>query len=295
MPSVMITTEVLRHAVNSPHLKVLREAGYEPHYPLQNVLLTEADTLAALAGCSAVIAGSEPYTERVFAGLPELRIISRNGVGYDAVDVAAATRHGVAVTITPEGNHQAVAEHTLALVLAVARSIVQGATETRAGLWRRRGVHVPLRGKTLGIVGLGRIGRSVAIRAAALGMRLMAHEKFPDRAFVQQHQIELADLDSLLAASDFVTLHTPMSNETHGFINRHTLARMKQGSFLINTARGGLINEADLVDALRSGHLAGAGLDVLSIEPPPADHPLLALENVIVTPHVSALDAQAVE
>jgi D-3-phosphoglycerate dehydrogenase len=294
MPSVLITTEVLRDAPG-PHADLLRAAGYDIRYPAKAALLTEDDTLAALQGFVTVIAGSEPYTDRVLAGLGSLRLISRNGVGYDAIDVPAATRRGIAVTITPEGNHQAVAEHALALLLAVARSVVQNANDTRKGNWRRRTIFIPLRGKTLGIVGLGRIGRSVAVRAAGFGLRLLAFEKFPDHEFLKKHAIQLVDLDTLLAESDFITLHTPMTAETAGLINRRTLACMKKGSVLINTARGGLVNEPDLVEALKSGHLAGAGLDVLASEPPPPDHPLLALDNVIVSPHVSALDSQAIE
>jgi phosphoglycerate dehydrogenase-like enzyme len=259
------------------------------------VPITEDDTVDAAQGCVAALAGSEPYTDAVMGRLPTLRIISRNGVGYDRVDVPAATRRGVAVTITPESNHRAVAEHALALMLAVARGIVQSANDTRAGRWTRRSVHIPLRGRTLGIVGLGRIGRSLAARAGAFEMQILACEKFPDMQFVNRHGVQLVDLDTLLARSDFVSLHTPMSGETRELIDRQALARMKRGSVLINTARGGLVNENDLLEALRSGHLAGAGLDVLATEPPPAGHPLLALDNVIVSPHVAALDSQAVE
>jgi phosphoglycerate dehydrogenase-like enzyme len=293
MPSVLITTEVLRNAPGA-HVDLLRQAGYDVRFPAKAALLTEEDTLEALEGIGAVIAGSEPYTDRVLAGLPQLRVISRNGVGYDAINVPAATRRGVVVTITPEGNYQAVAEHAMALLLAVARSIVQNANDTRKGIWRRRTIFIPMRGKTLGLVGLGRIGRSVAIRAAAFGLRLLAFETFPDLDFVNSHAIRLVDLDTLLAESDFVSLHTPMTKETQGLINARTLGLMKRGSLLINTARGGLVNEGDLLEALKSGHLAGAGLDVLATEPPPAGHPLLALDNVIVSPHVSALDSQAV-
>ena len=294
MPKILITTEALRES-SGPHLAKLRAAGLEVGYPAKNVLLTEDEVLAALVGCVGVIAGSEPYTDRVLAGLPELRVISRNGVGYDCIDVPACTNRGVVVSITPEGNHQAVAEHAMALLLAVARSVVQNANDTRAGNWRRRGVHVPLRGRTLGIVGLGRIGRSVAIRASAFGMRLVAYEKFPDQAFVAKYDVELVDLDTLLAQSDFVTLHTPMSPETRALINAQSLAKMKRGSFLINTARGGLVEEQALLDALNSGHLAGAGLDVLVCEPPPKSHPLVAHPNVVMSPHVSSLDSQAIE
>ena len=293
MPRVLITTEAL-HKNSGPHLPILERAGFEVCYTPRGFLLTEEETLAAMQDMPAVIAGSEPYTERVLAGLPKLRVISRNGVGYDRIDVPAATRHGVAVTITPEGNHQAVAEHALALLLAVTRSIARSSAETRTGQWRRQNVHIPLRGKTLGIVGLGRIGRSVAVRAEAFGVKLIACEKYPDAEFVKRHNIELVDLDTLLSRADFVSLHTPMGPETQDLINRETLARMKPGSVLINTARGGLVNEADLLAALQSGHLAGAGLDVLQCEPPPADHPLLRLDNVVVTPHVSSLDTQAI-
>lgn len=293
MSRVLITTEALRETPGA-HVDLLREAGHEVGYPAKTVLLSEDDTLAELAGCAAVIAGSEPYTDRVLAGLPLLRVISRNGVGYDRIDVPAATRRGVAVAITPEGNHQAVAEHALALMLAVARSIVPNAIDTRQGNWRRRTFFIPLRGKTLGIVGLGRIGRSVAVRAAAFGMRLVAHEEAPDLDFARQYHVELVDLDTLLSQSDFVTLHAPMTPRTANLINRRTLGLMKPRSVLVNTARGGLVNEADLLAALKSGHLAGAGLDVLAVEPPPADHPFFALDNVVISPHVAALDEQAI-
>ena len=294
MPSVLITTEVLRDAPGT-HIDLLQATGYDVRFPSKTALLTEHDVLEAAQGSIAIIAGSEPYTDRVLADLPALRIISRNGVGYDRIDVPAATRRGVAVTITPDGNHQAVAEHTMALLLAVARSVVSGAIDTRHGNWRRRSVSIPLRGKTLGIVGMGRIGRSVAVRAAAFGMRLLAYETCPDREFTTKYGVELVGIDKLLEESDFVTLHTPMTPETHELINARTLMRMKRGSVLINTARGGLINERDLLAALTSGHLAGAGLDVLVTEPPPPGHPLVALDNVIVSPHLAALDEQAVE
>lgn len=294
MPRVLITTEALRE-LPGKHVDMLNAAGYEVRWPAKSVLLTEDDTLEAMQGFVAVLAGGEPYSQRVLAGLPELRVVSRNGVGYDRVDIVAATARGVAVTITPEGNHQAVAEHALALMLAVARNIAQDSAGTRVGQWRRRKAFIPLRGATLGIVGLGRIGRSVAVRAAGFGMRLLAFEQLPNEELARQHNVELVDLDTLLAQSDFVTLHTPMTPETRELINRRTLARMKPGSVLVNTARGGLVNEDDLLAALRSGHLAGAGLDVLVVEPPPADHPLLALDSVVVTPHVAALDSRAVE
>ncbi len=294
MPSVLISTEALRE-LPGPHVDLLHAAGYQVRYPEKSLLLSEEDSIEAAHGCVAVLAGSEPYTDRVLAGLPELRVISRNGVGYDAIDVPAATRRGVAVAITPQGNHQAVAEHAMALLLAVTRSVVQSAIDTRQGHWRRRTTFIPLRGKTLGIVGLGRIGRSLAVRAAGFGMTLVAHEKFPDVEFARKYQVELLDLEPLLSRSDFISLHAPMNAQTKELINRRTLAHMKRGSVLINTARGGLVNEADLLAALESGHLAGAGLDVLVTEPPPKDHPLLAFDQVVISPHVAAMDSQALE
>ena len=292
VPVVLITTEPLQN-VPGPHVDLLHQAGFKIRYRAQSTIHDDNDTADAVRGAQAVIAGSEPYTARVLEGRPELRVISRNGVGYDQVDVDAATRLGVAVTITPEGNHQAVAEHALALLLALARKVPQNDRLVRRGGWERE-ILTPLRGKTLGLVGLGRIGRSVALRAAAFRMRVVAYDPFPNETFARSHGIELVDLDSLLACSDFVSLHVPSSQETRGLIDRRTLAQMKPGSFLVNTARGALVVEEDLIEALRSGHLAGAGLDVLADEPPPASHPLFGLDNVILSPHAAACDAQAI-
>jgi D-3-phosphoglycerate dehydrogenase/(S)-sulfolactate dehydrogenase len=291
MATVVITPEPL-HKKPGPHVELLRRDGFEVVFPALSVLFTEEETVEALQGASAVIAGSEPYTDVVFDRLPELLVISRCGVGYDMVDVEAASRHGVLLTITPEGNYHAVAEHTFALLLAFTRRIVSNNREVRQGLWLKTPL-APLRGQTLGIIGLGRIGRAVATRAAAFGMNVVAFEPYPHEEFVRSQGIELTDLDTLLARSDFVTLHLPMSRETQGLINRDTIARMKRGAVLINTARGGLVVEDDLLTALKSGHLAGAVLDVLAEEPPPRDHPLLALDNVVISSHVASCDTRA--
>jgi D-3-phosphoglycerate dehydrogenase len=292
MPRVFITTEAQWRKPGA-HVDALRAAGHDVEYPATRGLLSEEETARELAGCVAVIAGSEPYTDTVLSQLPELRVIARHGVGYDKIDVPAATRRGIAVAITPDANHEAVAEHAMALMLALARRIVTASNDTRSGKWSRGGSLVPLRGRTLGIVGLGRIGRSVAKRAAAFGMKLIACDEMPNREFAAQLGLEIVTLDDLLAQADIVTLHLPMGIRTSCIICGKSLARMKPGSLLVNTARGGLVNESDLLAALESGHLAGAALDVLTIEPPAVDHPLLRLPNVIVTPHVAAFDAQA--
>jgi phosphoglycerate dehydrogenase-like enzyme len=293
MPTVIITAESMYHTPGT-HISVLQAAGFEVVYPPSLPISTEDETIAAVRGAVAVIAGSEPYTQRVLAALPELRIISRCGVGCDGIDFEAAARHRVPVTITPSGNCDAVAEHALAMVLALARSIVRNNRDAHQGPWLKKPL-VPLRGKTLGLVGLGRIGRSVARRATGFRLNVLGCDPNVSPDVARDHGVELTDVQSLLARCDFVSLHLPLTPDTRGLFDRAAFAAMKPGAFLVNTSRGGLIVEADLVEALRSGHLAGAGLDVLIDEPPRPDNPLLALENVLLSPHVAANDHQAME
>ncbi len=293
MPRVMIFIQFLQDP-NGPHVKLLREAGLEVRFPPRPDISDEEETIRVLQGISATIAGGEPYSRRVMAALPDLRVISRWGVGVDRIEMEAVTRGNVAVTITPTANYEAVAEHAVALLLATSRFLVRRNDEIHRGLWKRE-CSLPLREKTLGVIGLGRIGRSVAVRAKAFRMRLLAHEAFPDREFARKHDIELVDLDTLLAGSDYVSLHVPLTEETRGLINRQTISRMKQGALLVNTSRGGLVVEEDLVDALKSGRLGGAGLDVFVQEPIQPDHPLLELDNVLVSDHTAGIDTRSVE
>jgi len=296
MPVALITPEEMIHEPG-PEGQILREAGFEVRYPANTTftrgLGTEDETIRTLQGANALIAGGEWLTEKVFAALPELRVVARAGVGYDRVDIAAATGHSVAVTITPTANHAAVAEHTLALLFGVARSIAQSDRSMRAGQWIRRAL-TPVRGKTIGLVGLGRIGRSTAVRCLALGMKVIAYEVKPDPAFVNKHGIELVSFDDLLKQADFVTLHCPLSEETRGLMNAVAFAKMKRGSLFINTARGGLVVESDLIASLQAGHLGGAGLDVFEKEPPDPKNPLFQMDQVVVTPHVGGGDAQSI-
>jgi phosphoglycerate dehydrogenase-like enzyme len=275
-----------------PHVDMLRRAGFQVLYPARAGLTGELETIDAARGVAATLAGGEPYTERVISNLPDLRVISRWGVGVDRIDLEAVSRCGVVVTITPAGNHEAVAEHTLALLLALSRSLIRQNSEVRQGVWTKAPL-LPLRGKTLGLIGLGRIGRSVALRAAPFRMRVVAYDLAPDVEWARASGVELVDLDILLSEADYVSLHLPLMPSSIGLINRQVLSRMKPGSFLVNTSRGGLVVEEDLFAALSSGYLAGAGLDVFAQEPLPAESPLLRLENVLLTPHMAGVDTQS--
>jgi len=294
---VLITPEALLHQPG-PYVDILTEAGLEICYPQDRLfargLSSEQETIDELRGMNAVVAGGECLSAAAIGALPELRVISRVGVGFDRVDVPAATAHNIPVTITPSANHEAVAEQALALLFAVQKAVVVNDRATRAGQWPRE-PRQPVRGNTLGIVGLGRIGRSMAVRSLAMGMPVIATEMYPDETFVREHGIELVDLDTLLGRSDIVSLHCPLNEETTGLFNRETFAKMKPGSVLINSARGGLVVEADLLEAISSGHLRGAGLDVFEQEPPSVDNPLFQLDSVVVSPHIAGADVRSLE
>ena len=290
MPKVLIAPMTLA-TVQGPHLALFRDAGFEIVFPPRPLQLVEAELFEVLPGIDAVVAGSEPYTAKVLKAHPNLRVIARVGVGYDAVDVPAATACGVAVTIAPGTNQDAVAEHTFCLMLALVKNLIAQHAGVKAGAWPR-GTNLPLRGHTLGIAGLGRIGKAVALRGDVFGMKLLAYEPFPDAAFAAKHGITFVPFDQLLAESDFLSLHLPLTAESRHVINKKTLALMKPGAFLINTARGGLVCEADLLVALRDQRIAGVGLDVFEQEPP-GHNPIFELGNVVLTPHAAGVDLRS--
>jgi D-3-phosphoglycerate dehydrogenase / 2-oxoglutarate reductase len=290
MSKVLIAPATLAN-VSGAYLEALKSAGLELIFSPFPAQMVESELLPTLKGVTASLAGSEPYTRRVIEAHPQLRVIARAGVGYDAVDLAAATEHGIAVCITPGTNQDAVAEHAFTLMLALVKNLVSQHVGTVAGRWPRQS-NLPLRGRSLGIAGLGRIGKAVAVRGAVFGMPLLAYEPFPDQDFVRQYNVTLVPFDRLLAESDFLSLHLPLNAESKHLINKSTLARMKPTAFLINTARGGLVCEADLFEALKAGRLAGAGLDVFE-EEPPGISPLFGLDNVVVTPHAAGVDIQS--
>jgi phosphoglycerate dehydrogenase-like enzyme len=280
--------------IEGPHLQILQQGGFEivtPPAPWDHQL-EEEEMFQVLPGIDATLAGSEPYTERVLAAHPQLKVIARLGVGYDAVDVPAATRHGVVLTITCGANHDTVAEHAFSLLLALAKYVTVTDRQMRQGLWIRD-VTIPIRGRVMGIVGLGRIGQAMALRSLAFGMKVIASDVQPNADFVRKHGIEVVELPELLKRSDVVSLHAPMGSATKHLINKQTLALMKPTAFLINTARGGLIDEEALVEALQKRKIAGAGLDVFAQEPPPTNHAFFKLDNVVMTPHLGGTDVQS--
>ena len=280
--------------VSDNGLEPLRAAGFAVE---KQTGLTGPALVQALQDCEGLIVRSETkVTADLLANAPSLRVIGRAGVGVDNIDVTAATIRGVVVMNAPDGNTITTAEHTIALLSSLARSIPQASSSLKAGRWeRKRFIGVELQGKTLGIVGLGRIGRVVASRARAMGMMIVAYDPFiaPDQA--RDLEIELVPLDEVYARADFLTVHTPLTAETRGLIDREVLAKMKQGARIVNCARGGLVDEDALYEAITGGTIAGAALDVFVQEPPPADHPLLTLDQVIVTPHLGASTTEAQE
>ena len=292
MPTVLITHP--RLIPDGPHHEILRSAGFEVRLPPPDADAMRADALATMLGdAEAVIAGIEPFDRQVIAGAAPLRVVARCGVGFDTVDAAACDERGIAVTITPGTNHDSVAEHALAMMMALSRGFPGRDLLVREG---RPWTKTPLprfAGRTVGIVGMGRIGKALAMRLPSLQVHTLAYEPFPDHQFMEEHAVELTDLDDLLRRSDIVSLHVPVTDRTKGMINRETLARMKPGAILVNTARGALVVEDDLHQALVDGRLAAAGLDVFEQEPAPLGNPLLGLDNVLLSPHAAGIDEAA--
>lgn len=243
--------------------------------------------VAGVEGIDVIVSGTEPVTARVLAAAGErLRVISKHGVGYENIDVGEAKRRGVRVCVAGGAIADSVADLAMGLVLAVVRGVCAGDRGVRAGGWPRV-VGAELRGKVLGVVGLGQIGKGLVRRAGGFGMRCVAYDTYRDEVFAATWGVKYAGLDELLGDADVVSLHAPVTEKTRGMIGREALARMKKGGYLVNTARGELVDETALYEALKGGHLAGAGSDVFSTEPPGAGHPLLTLDNFVATPHIA--------
>jgi len=281
---------IVADKISERGLALLREPGWRVALPAPGSLGGE---LADAEGL--IVRSATRVTDELLAQGPRLRVVGRAGVGVDNIDLDAATRRGVLVMNTPGGNAVSVAEHTLALLLALARSVPQLNAAIHAGRWEKGGAAgIELRGKTLGLVGLGRVGSEVARRALALEMRVLAHDPYISENVAREADVELVPLPELLARSDFISLHAALSAATEKLINAESIAKMKRGARLINAARGELVDEQALAAALRSGHLAGAAVDVFA-EEPPRGSPLVGLPNVIATPHVAGSTEEAQE
>jgi len=272
-------------------LDVLRRHGLrvESSPPLDPARLPPS-----LAGAQALIVRSATrVTAGVFEAAPNLKAVGRAGVGVDNVDVSAATRRGIVVMNTPHGNATSAAELALGLMLALVRHIPQAAASTRAGRWeKQRFTGSELCGKTLGVIGLGNIGRLVAERAVAFRMRVLGYDPFVAPAEASRFGVELLPLEGVLERAEILTIHVPLTPDTRGLLGASALARTRRGVLLVNAARGGIVDEAALIEALRSGQVGGAALDVFDKEPP-GQHPLLGMDNVIATPHLGASTEEA--
>jgi len=280
--------------VSDVGLKPLLDAGF----CVDKRLSLSPDTLrSALHDCVGLIVRSETrVTTDLMDSAPSLRVVGRAGAGVDNIDVVGAKARGIVVMNAPDGNTVTTAEHTVALLVALARKLPQANSSVKAGKWERnKFIGVELQGKTVGIIGLGRIGRAVAKRARSFGMKIVGYDPFVANEQAENDEIRLAALEDLLAEADFVTIHTPLTGDTRGLIGRAAFQKMKLGVRIINCARGGLIDEAALYDAIKSGIVAGAALDVFDQEPPAHDHPLFELDEVITTPHLGALTTEAQE
>ncbi|MBN8595516.1 MAG: hypothetical protein J0M33_27435 [Anaerolineae bacterium] len=275
-------------SVNKRAVEILQAAGLQVTAPGQ---MKREETLAAIADADALIIRSATKADAaLIAAATKLKVIARAGVGVDNVDLEAASAKGIAVMNTPAGNTVATAELAFGLMLALARHIPQAYDSMQAGKWDRKSfMGTELRGKTLGIIGFGRIGRAIAKRAAAFEMSVIAYDPYVTAA----DGVELVDLPTLYGRADYITLHSLVNDQTYHMINAESLAQMKRGVRIVNAARGALIDEAALAEAIKSGQVAGAALDVYEEEPPPAGHPLIGLAGVIDTPHLGASTEEA--
>jgi D-3-phosphoglycerate dehydrogenase len=286
-PKVLIAVHHLGRRA-SPYVRRLEEAACEVVVTPLDRVFTEDELIEALPGVFATMAGGEPYTERVFREAKQLKLVARFGVGYEKVDVPAATRHGVIIAMAFGTNHESVADCAFGMMVALAKNLIPNHLRVKAGGWGFD-LHRGLWRSTAGIVGLGRIGKAVARRCRGFEMQILAYDVQPDVGFARDNGITLVPLETLLREADFVTLHVPLAPDTENLISRERLALMKQTAFFINTARGGLVDEEALYDALASGKIAGAGLDVFKREPPTGS-PLLTLDRVILSPHGADAD-----
>ena len=291
LPKVLIADSISQRGVD----ELSRDGALEVSFQTG---LTESELIKIIPEFSALVVRSQTrVTAQILNAGARLRVVGRAGVGVDNVDVETATRRGIIVLNAPGGNTVSTAEHTFSLLLSVARKIPQADASMRGKNWDRKNFEgIELYNKTLGVIGMGRIGSELSRRAIAFGMRVVAYDPYLSAARARALQVELVDeLDDLLTSANFISLHTPLTEETHHIVDATRLAKTKRGVRVINCARGGLIDEDALADALASGQVAGAALDVFEIEPLSSDSPLRTAPNVVLTPHLGASTAEAQE
>lgn len=293
-PVRILLTTTSYQDIQGPHHELLESTGIE--IVRERGPLNEETMLGLVGDFDAILCGDDQITRAVLEkARPRLKILSKYGIGVDKIDVTAATEMGIPLAFCPGVNHTTVAEHTFALLLALNRHLVEEANFTRAGNWKRLTGH-EIMGKTMGIVGLGRIGKEVAIRAKAFGMDVVGYDVYWDDAFAAAHGItRAADVAEVMAKADVLSLHTNLTEQTREMVRAETIASMKDGVIILNCSRGEVVNNSDLVAALESGKVGGYGADVLDEEPPRPDHPLLHAKHCIITPHIGSRTYESVQ
>jgi D-3-phosphoglycerate dehydrogenase len=280
----VVTTDVIKPVI--PEEAILKEAGASLVY---GDAKNETELIELARDADAIINYLAKVTARVINSLERCQVIVRRGIGYDSVDVSAATAKGIPVVNVPEYCTDEVADHAMALLLSTARKVITGREQIKSGGWNfKELLPIPaLKDSTLGLVGFGKIPRAVAARARCFGFKIKTSDPFIPAELAAEHGVELVNLDELLASSDFISIHAPLTNDTRGMISKREFALMKPTAVLINTARGPVVDEAALIEALKDKQIAFAALDVVTQEPPAADNPLRQLNNVTLTPHIA--------
>jgi len=293
-PVRILLTTTSYQDIAGPHHELLESTGIE--IVRERGPLPESKMLELVGDFDAILCGDDQITRAVLEkAAPRLKILSKYGIGVDKIDVAAATEMGIPLSFCPGVNHTTVAEHTFALLLGLNRHLIEEVNFTRAGNWKRLTGH-EIMGKTIGIVGLGRIGKEVAIRAKAFGMTVIGYDVYWDEAFASSHDVtRAASVAEVFEKADVISLHTNLTEETREMVRAETIATMKDGVIILNCSRGEVVNNGDLAAALESGKVAGYGADVLDEEPPSPDHPLLKAKNCIVTPHIGSRTYESVQ
>ena len=289
---ILVTPTSFKPEKGGPALELLRSFSEDLVFNPQGKPLSEDELIPLLSGCDGFIAGLDFITRKVIENSPKLKVISRYGVGVDRVDLEAAKEKGVVVCNTPGVNANAVADLTFALLLCIARRVSLLDRKTREGQWLRS-TGFELYGKTIGLIGLGAVGKAAAKRASGFSMKVLAYDPFINREYAAANGIIPADFGKVVKESDFISLHLPLDDETRNIIGEGVMKSMKKGVVIINTSRGGLIDENAAYELLKSGHLGGLGLDAFEAEPP-GSSPLFTLDNVAVTPHTGAHTAEAI-